>query len=350
VDDCEFLAKHCDSPKDLARRVKTGMLDEDTIKTVYSCNICSLCARVCPEDLDTGKMLLEARRQLVNKEAGPLPGHKPIVSYWKAGVSNLFTLAMSEPGRQKSKRVFFTGCALPAVAPKHTLSVYDALRKAYPGTGVLMECCGAPVELLGMEENVAMNKQQLLDMCERIGAEELLPACPDCVHALKEIVPEVKVTPVWEYLADAWTPPRRREGVTISIHDSCKAQHEPGLHSAIRKLVEGGGANVEEIEYREDKARCCGFGGMIYPVDSELSQKISRRRGDESEHAMITYCAGCRMALKGCGKDAIHVLDFLHSDDWKQDAAKKPPGSLGRYANRLRTKWAFKRLRPLGAE
>ena len=89
------------------------------------------------------------------------------------------------------------------------------------------------------------------------------------------------------------------------------------------------------------------FGGMIYPVDSELSQRISRRRGDESPLPMITYCAGCRMALAGCGKEAIHILDFLLSPDWKKMTRKKPPGSLLRYFNRLRTKRAFKKLRPL---
>jgi Fe-S oxidoreductase len=141
-----------------------------------------------------------------------------------------------------------------------------------------------------------------------------------------------------------------REGETVSIHDSCKARHEPGLHDAVRQLVTSAGAAVEDVEYDREKARCCGFGGMIYPVDAELSQRISRRRADESPHPMITYCAGCRMALAGCGKEAIHLLDFLLNPDWRKATQRKPPGSLARYANRLRTKWAFKRLRPRRAE
>ena len=61
-------------------------------------------------------------------------------------------------------------------------------------------------------------------------------------------------------------------------------------------------------------------------------------------------CAGCRMALAGCGKEAIHILDFLLSPDWQSATRAKAPGTLSRYANRLKTKWAFKRMRPLGAE
>lgn len=350
VKDCEFLAKHCHSPKDLARRIRTNGHDDDTLKMVYSCNICSLCETVCPENLDTGKLLLEARRKAVRADKGPLPPHKGIVGYFNAGVSKTFSMVMSEPGRGRSKRLFFTGCALPAVAPKHALRVYDELRKNYRGTGVLMYCCGAPVDLLGMEETFENAKKQMQQMMESVGAEELIAACPDCTHLLKESLPGVRVTTVWEALAGKWEPPREREGVAISIHDSCKARHEPGIHSSVRRLLEDGGSVVQDVDYAGELARCCGFGGMIYPIDSDLSQRVSRRRGDESPLPMITYCAGCRMALAGCGKESIHILDFLLSPDWRTAAKASPPGALPRYANRLKTKWAFKRLRPLGAE
>ena len=349
VKDCEFLTKHCRSPKDLARRVLAGIDPIETRTVVYSCNICELCATVCPEHLDTGQMLLEARREAVRRGLGPLPQHKPIVGYYKAGVSGAFTLAMPEPGRTRSKRLFFTGCALPAVAPAHTLRVYDELRRHYPGTGVLMWCCGAPAELIGMEEAFQATRRQILDAAERIGAEELMAACPDCLHVLKSALPELTVTTVWERLAGKWQPPRRREGVAVSVHDSCKARHEDGVHTAVRQLLAGAGSEVQDIEYRGRLARCCGFGGMIAPVDPDLVKRVSSRRGAESPLPMVTYCAGCRGALMGCGKESVHILDFVLADDWRKAVARKPPGAIPRYLNRLRTKWAFKRMRPLAA-
>ncbi len=350
VKDCEFLAEHCRSPRELARRVKDGLEPEDALRMIYSCNICSLCAAVCPEDLDTGGMLIEARRRAVERGNGPLPVHEPIVDYFNAGVSKIFTLVMSEPGRARCKRLFFTGCALPAVAPKHTLAVYDELRRHYRGTGVLMYCCGAPAELLGMEREFRGARAGILRMAEQVGAEELIAACPDCTHTMKEAIPELKITTVWERLEGLWQPPRLREGAAISIHDPCKARHEPGLQKAVRGLIASRGGEVGEVEYRGERARCCGLGGMIDPVDTELSRKITRRRAGESPLPMITYCASCRMALAGVGKEAIHILDFLLSSDWRKRLRAKPPGRIGRYANRLRTKWTFKRLRPLGAD
>ncbi len=349
VQDCEFLTKYAGSPKELARRFKSNGLDEESLRVAYSCNVCTLCATVCPEDLDTGALLLEARRRAVEAGKGPLRDHKPTLGYYKAGVSGLFTMVMAEPGRRTSQRLFFTGCALPAVAPGHTVTVYDELRKHYPGTGVLMSCCGAPVELLGMDRDLMDCRDSLLRMMESVGADELVAACPDCAHTLSNILPQVKISTVWELLAGTWTVPHNREGVEISIHDSCKARHRPELHTAIRTLVEAGGSTITDVDYAGELARCCGMGGMIFDVDSDLSQRITRRRAEESPLPMITYCAGCRMALYGCGKESIHILDYLLSDDWRQAATAKPPGSLPRYLNRLKTKWAFRRLRPLRA-
>jgi hypothetical protein len=87
---------------------------------------------------------------------------------------------------------------------------------------------------------------------------------------------------------------------------------------------------------------------MIYPVDPPLSKAITKRRADESPLPMVTYCAGCRTALASNGKESLHLLDLLLTDDWRQAAARKPIGAIPRYLNRLRTKWAFKRLQPLG--
>lgn len=347
VTDCEFLAAHCDSPKDLARRILGGFDASETLNMAYSCNVCSLCETVCPEDLDTGAMLLEARKEAVKRGLGPLPVHKGIISYFNAGVSKTFSLTRGEPGRGRSKRLFFTGCALPAVAPGHARTVYEELRRHYPGTGVMMHCCGAPVELLGMDEPFEKTRNAILRQAEAVGAEELVAACPDCAHTLTEHVPELKIKTVWELLAGVWEPPALREGVSVAVHDSCKARHQASIPTSVRTLLESGGASVEEIEYDHEKARCCGFGGMIYPVDAELSQRISKRRGDESDLPMITYCAGCRMALSGVGKEAIHILDFLLEPDWESKTKEKPPAGLVRYVNRLRCKWAFKRMKPM---
>ncbi|RKZ14540.1 hypothetical protein DRQ53_11310 [bacterium] len=349
VDDCEFLARHCRSPKDLARRVTEGLEREDTLRMVYSCNLCGLCKTVCPENLDAGALLLEARREAVRRGNGPLPEHKRVLSQFNTGSSKLFRLILSEPGRGRSKRLFFPGCALPAVSPEYTLRLYEELRRHHRGTGVLLNCCGAPVDALGMDQRFAGVRQTILRMVEQVGAEELVTACPECTYTLKARFPELKVTTVWEELAERWAIPRQRDGVVVALHDSCKSREEHGVQAAVRWLLEQSGATVVELEYSGPTSRCCGFGGRIESVDPELTRSIARRRMDESPLPMITYCAGCRATLAGAGNRAIHILDFLLSDDWRKALSARSPGTTRRYANRMRTKNAFKRLRPLGA-
>ncbi len=213
-----------------------------------------------------------------------------------------------------------------------------------------MQCCGAPVELLGMEEEFERCRQQLLRAADSVGAEEIIAACPDCLHTLKSTVPEIKARSVWEVLAGSWQPPPTATGARVAVHDSCKAHHEAETTAGVRTLIAAAGATVDEIEYNGELARCCGSGGMMYPVDSALSQRITDRRAAESPLPMVTYCAGCRMALASRGKPAVHILDLLLAEDWEKRAAAKPTGGLARYANRIRTKLAFRRLRPLKAE
>jgi Fe-S oxidoreductase len=350
VEECEFLARHCRSPRDLARRVRNGLGRADTLKTIYSCNLCSLCESVCPESLDTGALMLEARREAVRRGSGPLAEHKPVLSYYRAGVSKLFRLLLSEPGRGRSKRLFFPGCSLPAVSPQHTLRLYEELRRLHRGTGVLLYCCGAPVEALGMQGEVDRVRGEILRMAEKIGAEELITVCPDCTQTLKQRLPELRITTVWERLAGQWTPPTRRDDVVVALHDACKSRGEQAVQQSVRALLAQAGTRVAELEYSGTTTRCCGFGGRIAPVDPTLTRSIARRRAEETPLPMVTYCAGCRATLAAEGKQVVHILDFLLSPTWQEQLDARPPGTTTRYANRLRSKQAFRRLRPLGAD
>jgi len=345
VDDCDFLNKYCQSPKELARQIDGGI--EKHLKMIYSCNVCELCSTVCPVDLDTGTMLREARRAAVADGLGPLPESRRVVKFFRAGISSTYALAIPEPGRQRSKRLFFTGCSLPAVAPKNTAMVYEELRRAFPRTGIFMYCCGAPVEALGMEEVVAEVRREIYDTAERLGAEQLVVACPDCQFTLEAAVPELEITSVWELLAECWTPPRQCEGLKVTIHDACKARNYPEVLDSIRVLVGKSGAVVDEMEYSRGLTRCCGSGGMIHPVDPPLWRRIARRRARESKLPMVTYCGGCRKTLRSAGKDAVHLLDLILGEDARARARARAGGTIVGYLNRFRTKRAFKRLRPL---
>jgi Fe-S oxidoreductase len=350
VEDCEFLSSHCDSPKDLARQVAGRLEEPATLRMVYSCNVCGLCHTVCPENLGTGTMLLGARREAVRRRLAPLREHRRIRSYHELATSRSFRLARAAPGRRRGRRLFFPGCALPALSPRNTLAAYEILRGLDPTTGVLLYCCGAPSAMLGRQEDLERTLAEIGRMAGELGAEELITACPDCAETLASGLPELRVVSLWERLADSWEPPRRREPLKVAIHDACKSRERGSLHEAVRRLAESAGAVVEQGERESRETRCCGLGGMADAVDPALAGRIAARSASESPLPLVTYCAGCRWALAETGKPALHLLELLLGGDWERAAASRNPGLPRRYLNRLRTKWAFSRLRPLEAE
>jgi Fe-S oxidoreductase len=344
VRDCEFLAVHCSSPRDLARRVFSGI--DDQLETIYSCNVCGLCATLCPVDLDTGKLMLASRREAVGKGIAPLPEHRKVRRELRAGVSHTFSLASAAPGRRRARRLFFTGCELPASSPSQTRLLYQHLLRQDPTIGVLMYCCGVPAEILGLQTEGARAREQVERAMENLGADELLVACPQCQETLSEHLPGARVSSVWEELSESWDPTRRFDDLRLAVHDPCRSRHDPEVHAAIRTLVRTCGAEVVETEYSHERTRCCGSGGKIENVDPELFAKVGERASGQTELPMVTYCVGCRGALRETGRKTLHVLDLLMTPEPIDRALAPEPGVVMRLVNRLRSKWALLRMVP----
>lgn len=345
VDECDFLSRHCRSPMELARLVKGDL--KASLDVVYSCTLCGLCAQVCPESLPTDSLMLQARRVAVAEGCAPLPAHQAVLSAFRDATRPRATLAMPEPGRGKTRRLFFPGCSWPAAAPGSVVATYDLLRKALPGLGVLMHCCGSPLLALGADADFTQHRHQLQRLVEESGAEEILPACPGCAAVLREHFPDLPVVTVWEMLARWWTPALCREGVEVTVHDPCRGRADLGLQQAVRSLIEATGARIQEVELSGRLTRCCGRGGGVEAVDPALARRMAERRAGESRLPWVTVCAGCRHTLAGCGVAAVHLMDFLLEDEWERRAWQPPLSSLSAVGNRSRTRYLLRHRRPL---
>lgn len=339
--ECEFLAKHCDVPRQLAAKIRDG--PKTHLEMIYSCNLCGLCREVCPVDLCTGELLLEARRSAVRAGVGPLDRHRKELRFFRLGTSKTFSLAACEPGRRTAKKLFFTGCSLPASSPHNAAQVYRVLRRVSPGMGVLMHCCGAPAEALGMEEAAHSARRDVERMAAELGADELVVACPNCQRAFDQPDFGLRVRSVWRLMAEDWSPEVMRPGLEFSVHDPCVARNDTATHIAVRKLITDTGAGIVELEASAAATRCCGLGGRIAGVDPELAGAVSRRRIAESTKPIVTYCTRCRAALHRGGGASVHLLELLFSDALDDALIRKPLGAVRRYANRLMAKRSLRR-------
>ncbi len=315
VNDCEFLKKY-GFPNQLAKIFQNQLIGESQI--AYSCNICGLCGKVCPEGIDTGKLCMAARKELVSDGKAPLPEHQAVKKTQEFVLSDAFHLIHSDPRTGKCERVFFPGCNLSGYAPGLVVKSYEYLLNRLTDTGIILGCCGGPNHFLGEQ---AVFRQILTDIendMKKLGASEMIVACPDCYRNMTENLPHIHFKSIYEVMVELGLP----EGVKgerriFSIHDSCTARNLTGLRESVRFLIREIGYEIEEVEYSGEKARCCGMGGMVPFIDFDLAGNITKRRTDEFHFDIVSYCAGCREAL-AMNKTSLHLLDLIFNPNWKE--------------------------------
>ncbi len=336
--ECEFLKREGITPHELAARFKAGYYGENR-RTPYLCSVCDLCKRVCPKELSVGDMCMEMREEMVASGHGPLPEHKLVRRDQEWSTSDAVVLAQPDPNTGRCDRVFFPGCGLSGYSPELVTKVLTYLQEKLPGTGVLLGCCGSPTYFLGDRPHFSQILADFLARIEKLGASELILACPDCYHTLKHHAPGLQIRALPEVIQEQGGSAgvASHGGSTFSIHDSCKARWERGWQESVRSLLSLAGHSVEEMAYSRDKTRCCGHGGMVSYVDFELEGRLTENRAGEASHTILTYCAACRDAL-AMHKPAIHILEVLFNPEWEKVLEAPPKTGKKRRENQARLK------------
>lgn len=338
VDNCEFLKSHCETPKNLAEEFRARFAEIPAVP--YSCNLCGLCGRLCPEGLDIGQVCLEVRRQLVTAGLSPLPEHQAAIKEQEWSSPDIFSAAAPGPGDGKCKQIFFPGCSLSAYSPDLVIKTYEYLQERLPCTGIMLGCCGAPSYELGDSSRFQQALGKITARMKEAGASELIVACPDCYHIFKENAPDIRLTTVYELMVRNGLPEPAKtgNGRIFSIHDSCKTRYESGIQESVRKIAAELGYVVEEPEYTKDKTRCCGMGGMVAYVDMKLVNRTTMGRVKELPHDVLTYCASCRNAFALTGKPSVHILDIIFGSELEKTRRKSPVIGAARRKNQSELK------------
>jgi NADPH-dependent glutamate synthase beta subunit-like oxidoreductase/Fe-S oxidoreductase len=309
----------------------------------YSCHYCGLCQAVCPKDLHAGQPCLAARQALVIQGQGPLPPHKGIQNFVKWGASPTFAVSRPDPATGKAARVFFPGCSLSGHSTPVVQAAYTYLRQKLPDTGIMLNCCGAPSYFMGETEVMLRIIANVAQELEKLGAIEIIVACPHCYQTFQEFLPQVRLRTIYEVLTEVGLPPDAQASTpwTFNVQDSCGTRQAPHVHAAVRALVQDLGYTIKEMPHNRERSICCGSGGMVPAVAPELARKMTDFRLSEATHDLVTYCASCRARLSKTGYPTLHVLDLAFNPDWQQTKTQPPPHNLKRWWRRWRLKRHF---------
>ncbi len=343
---CPYLEHFNAYPKKYAREIYNNasivMGARQANKLINSCSLCGLCEQVCPENFAMQDLCLAARQDMVRRDKMPPSAHEFALMDMEFSQSDAFALACHQPGADASTHLFFPGCQLCASCPDTVFKTYQYLCSAmHDGLGLMLGCCSAPAYWAGREELFQKGLQAWKQNWSHLGKPEVIPACSTCFQIFRDHLPEVTVTPLWNVLDQIGLPEREvfLAKQPLAIHDPCTTRSEPGVHRAVRRLLQQGGLTVEELPLSKEYTECCGFGGLMQNANPQIARTTLQRRAELSATDYITYCGMCRDNLASTGKRIVHILDILFPDSREKDpAARKRPGWSQRRENRIRLK------------
>ena len=352
--DCDACMRHCDlmdffhcDPLKLKENVEstlmnTSLSDGNYKRLICACNQCGGCVDSCPEGIDIGEFLLEARRALHREKIMPLAWtdflirdmehangdeasiFRPAPGYAKSGTApDGTTTGAATEGRQ-NKYAFFPGCQLGASDPRYVTEAYSWILSHEPETALMLCCCGAPAAWSGREGQHTQWIEQLRSEWEKLDKPELLLACPNCQKQLSVYLPEAVCRSVYEIMAP-WstlneangrsfqsTPQTAKSaGAPVSVFDPCASRQMPEMQKSVRDLLKSAGCELVELPVSGSEARCCGWGGAASGASPQYTAKVSAARIAMSETPYICYCTNCRDSFAALQKPAQHVFDLL---------------------------------------
>jgi len=218
-----------------------------------------------------------------------------------------------------SRKALLPGCAWPSYNPKSVGSTLEYLLKKFPDLSVVQKCCGKPTQALGQEDMFEERFATLVKDIKLVEADEVIVACQSCMKVLKKC-DDYKVTSLWELFPKIGLPPElvgkaKNSDVVFSIHDACSVREYSDLHDGIRWILDELGYKHVDPPRSRDKARCCGFGGMITSANRPLSLRVMKRIVDDCPTSkIVVYCAACRQSMLRAGGQAWHIMDLIWGD------------------------------------
>ena len=211
---------------------------------------------------------------------------------------------------------FMPGCSLSSYNPEAVTKTTAYLNSVFPNFSAVLKCCGKPTKSVGQYD---LFKERFADIqkdMDDVHIEEILLACPTCKVTFDE-ASTTKSNSLWEILPLIGLPSELKgkakdSDMVFTIHDSCTTRYETAIQDGIRWILTELGYKVVESDYSREKTRCCGFGGMVDPVNPEVAKKVMQRRVETLEnYPVVVYCATCRSSILQAGAKAWHILDLI---------------------------------------
>ncbi|AHJ13355.1 pyridine nucleotide-disulfide oxidoreductase/dicluster-binding protein [Sulfurospirillum multivorans] len=338
---------------------------------INSCTQCGLCKEVCPIGIGMADIIHATRQSMVERKKMPISAHDFALKDMQFSHSDYFSLVRKQPSKEQSKNLFYypviafsqyarglykgsgktgylfyPGCQLSSTHTDYIGAIYKHLvgvikeKDADNDVGLYLGCCGAPADWAGRLDLMPESVEKIHTTWEEMGQPTFILACSSCASTFEKYLPMIKTISLWEVFASFGLPEvdikkGKRE---LCIHDACATRHNSAIHESVRSIVKTLGYTIQELEYAKEKAKCCGYGGLVACANPEQAEDFVKDRIDESEHDVLVYCAMCKDMLVKGNKRAYHILDIIYGNEVNHDTPQKMPTLSERQNNRKHLK------------
>ena len=310
-------------------------------ETVYRCSLCGRCQETCPSGILLRDLWFSLRQDLVHSDA--YPKQVDMIRENVAQSRNVFdedneeradwVEDLREPPdhgyiRDRAQVVYFTGCvaAYFPLAQPIPMALSQVLEKAQVDFTLLGEqewCCGFPLLGAGLREHLQELIDHNVDAVKQKGAHIVVFACPSCYQMWREYYPhDFELYHVTQYLNQLTTTGSfqlKELELTVTYHDPCDLGRGSREYDAPREVIRSiPGVTLLEMAHNRENCLCCGGGGNLEMVDSNLSADIAKAKIDEVLHtgaeAVVTACQQCVRTMATYvrrNKIPIEVLDIV---------------------------------------
>ena len=298
--ECLFLNKYKMNLQDFSERPEFA----------YHCFLCGTCKTVCPKGIDGREIALEMRREIVKNGSGKLPDNS-----YDGLLLEKSPYKFANYRHANRKAVFFTGCNFPSFYPETTDKLVEEFKKH--GVGVVYDCCGKPIEELGLVEEAAGIIARINKKLREAGVEQVVMACPNCYYFLKGRL-EAEIVSVYEKMEELGIgKPLEKE--RVPMYYPCPDRESKKIAEDIKKFIKG-----DVVDAFLD-VQCCGLGGCAAGKEADVVQALTDKVKGSEETELYTYCASCICSYRRRGyEEAKHILPILMGVDEKVPLGKTP--------------------------
>jgi uncharacterized membrane protein YdjX (TVP38/TMEM64 family)/Fe-S oxidoreductase len=327
--------------------------DPAWLMIAFDCSLCGLCAAVCPVTLSPVELFLEMRREAVDRGAAPMPGHKGIMAYEARGVSKKYSWYSLPDG---CDTILFPGCTFAGTRMDTTIALYEHLKQTISRIGIVLDCCCKPSHDLGRDVFFQAMFSEMRDYLTDHGVKTVIVTCPNCYKVFKtyggplHVITAYELPALYDLLGKKMAGSVRPDsGIGLeafAIHDPCVLRDAQPVQDAVRKLAVGAGFEITEMDHSRGKTICCGEGGAVGCVNSDLSNAWGMLRKNEAkDRPLLTYCAGCAGFLNR-KTPTDHILDAVFYPDDVAAGKRKVAKAPLTYFNRIRLKRYLQKNHP----